>query len=141
MMLTIEVTQDRDACFVLRHRVFVEEQGVPIEEEIDVMDEVATHMLATLDSAPSGTARVLFDGETAKIGRVCVLPQGRGTGMGVALIRKGIEIAQEQSGITRVKLGAQVQALGFYEKLGFEVCGPVYDDAGIDHRDMVLNLA
>lgn len=141
MSLTIEVTEDRDACFALRHTVFVDEQGVPIEEEIDLMDEVATHMLATLDGVPTGTARVLFDGDTAKIGRVCVLPQGRGTGMGAALIRKGIEIAQGQPGITRVKLGAQVQALGFYEKLGFEVYGPVYDDAGIDHRDMVLTLA
>lgn len=141
MSLAIEVTEDRDACFALRHTVFVEEQGVPIEEEIDIMDEVATHMLATLDGVPTGTARVLFDGETAKIGRVCVLPQGRGTGMGAALIRKGIEIAQGQPGITRVKLGAQVQALGFYEKLGFEVYGPIYDDAGIDHRDMVLTLA
>lgn len=141
MSLAIEVTEDRDACFALRHTVFVEEQGVPIEEEIDIMDEVATHMLATLDGVATGTARVLFDGETAKIGRVCVLPQGRGTGMGAALIRKGIEIAQGQPGITRVKLGAQVQALGFYEKLGFEVYGPIYDDAGIDHRDMVLTLA
>lgn len=141
MTLKIEVTQDRDTCFFLRHTVFVEEQGVPVEEEIDVMDEVATHMLASLDGVPTGTARVLFDGETAKIGRVCVLPEGRGTGMGAALIRKGIEVAKGQSGITQVKLGAQVHALGFYEKLGFEVYGPVYDDAGIDHRDMVLTLS
>ncbi len=141
MTFKIEVTKDRDVCFALRHTVFVEEQGVPIEEEIDLMDEVATHMLATLNGVPTGTARVLFDGETAKIGRVCVLPQGRGTGLGAGLIEQGIAIARQRSGVTRVKLAAQVDALGFYEKLGFEAYGPVFDDAGIDHRDMVLTLA
>ncbi|MBO9450538.1 GNAT family N-acetyltransferase [Tropicibacter sp. R16_0] len=141
MTLKIEVTEDRDTCFALRHTVFVEEQGVPIEEEIDELDEVATHILATADGVPTGAARIVFDAETAKIGRVCVLPKGRGTGMGVALIQKGVEIARAKPGVTKVKLGAQIHALGFYEKLGFQAYGPVYDDAGIDHRDMMLDLA
>ncbi|WP_164660733.1 GNAT family N-acetyltransferase [Tropicibacter sp. Alg240-R139] len=141
MTIKVEMTDDRDSCFALRHTVFVEEQGVPIEEEIDIMDEVATHMLATFNGVAVGTARVLFDGETAKIGRVCVVPEGRGTGMGAALIKQGIEIAKGQPNVTRVKLAAQVNALGFYEKLGFEAYGAVFDDAGIDHRDMVLTLA
>jgi ElaA protein len=57
------------------------------------------------------------------------------------LINEAGAIARATPGITRAKLGAQIQALGFYEKLGFVAVGPVYDDAGIDHRDMVLELA
>jgi predicted GNAT family N-acyltransferase len=74
------------------------------------------------------------------VGRVCVLQSARGTGLGADIIRATVAIARETPGIARVKLGAQTHALGFYEKLGFQAFGPVYDDAGIDHRDMVLEL-
>ncbi len=140
MSFVIEVTQDRAACFALRFKVFVEEQGVPVEEEIDIMDEVAVHMLASINGKHVGTARVLFEGDTAKIGRVCVVPEGRGTGLGAALIQEGVAIARRQAGVHKVKLGAQIQALGFYEKLGFNAFGPTYLDAGIEHRDMGLSL-
>jgi len=69
-----------------------------------------------------------------------VLKSARGTGLGAALINEAIAIARARPGVTEAKLGAQIQALGFYEKLGFTAVGPVYDDAGIDHRDMVLDL-
>ncbi len=140
MSVKISITEDRKTCFRLRFEVFVEEQGVPVEEEIDALDDTATHLLAVLDDSPIGTARIVFDADTAKIGRVCVTKAGRGTGLGKALIEKAVQIAQETPGVTRAKLGAQVHALGFYEKLGFAAFGPVYDDAGIDHRDMELAL-
>ncbi|MEX0319833.1 MAG: GNAT family N-acetyltransferase [Ruegeria sp.] len=117
--------------------VFVEEQGVPAEIEVDTFDEDALHLLAFLDDEPVGTARVLFDGEVAKIGRVCVLPEARGTGLGAALIGHGVEVASARGRVRRVMLGARVRAMGFYEKLGFRACGPVYDSAGIAHRDMI----
>ncbi|MEP2715453.1 GNAT family N-acetyltransferase [Pseudophaeobacter sp.] len=140
MSIEITVTQDHATCFALRHTVFVEEQGVPIAEEQDAQDASATHVLAMDSARPVGAARILFQDEVAKVGRVCVLKEARGTGLGADIIRKAIEIAGKTPGITRVKLGAQIQALGFYEKLGFQAFGPVYDDAGIDHRDMVLEL-
>lgn len=140
MTAEIFVTGDRDICFDLRFKVFVEEQGVPIEEEIDALDDVATHLLAVQDGQPIGTARIVFEGDTAKIGRVCVIKAARGTGLGKGLIEKALDIARATSGIRRAKLGAQIQALGFYEKLGFTAFGPVYDDAGIDHRDMVRDF-
>jgi|29_taG_2_1085357.scaffolds.fasta_scaffold03588_2 predicted GNAT family N-acyltransferase len=140
MTVEITVTEDRDTCFRLRFEIFVDEQGVPVEEEIDALDDVATHLLATQGGQPIGTARIVFDGNTAMIGRVCVSRAARGTGLGKALIEKAVEIARDTPGVRRAKLGAQVQALGFYEKLGFAAFGPVYDDAGIDHRDMVLEL-
>ena len=89
---------------------------------------------------PVGTARLLIEGDTGKIGRVCVLQEARGTGLGAALIRAGVERFRQVPGVAKVKLGAQVHALGFYERLGFAAYGPVYDDAGIEHRDMVLAL-
>lgn len=140
MSLSIAVTLDLETCFALRHQVFVVEQGVPVEEEQDALDASATHLLAVLDDAPVGTARIVFKDGTAKIGRVCVLQSARGTGLGAKLIEAAVETARQQPGIAKAKLGAQLHAIGFYEKLGFTAFGPVYDDAGIDHRDMVRDF-
>ncbi|WP_065333542.1 GNAT family N-acetyltransferase [Tritonibacter mobilis] len=140
MSLSIDVTQDLKACLKLRFEVFVDEQGVPVEEERDALDDSATHLLALQDGTPVGTARIVFQDDTAKIGRVCVVKTARGTGLGAKLIEACVSVAGNQAGITRAKLGAQTHAIGFYEKLGFEVYGPVYLDAGIDHRDMVKPL-
>lgn len=140
MSLSIDVTQDLETCLKLRFEVFVDEQGVPVEEERDALDDTATHLLALQDGTPVGTARIVFQDDTAKIGRVCVVKTARGTGLGAKLIEACVSVARNQAGITRAKLGAQTHAIGFYEKLGFEVYGPVYLDAGIDHRDMVKPL-
>lgn len=137
-MLTIALTDDVRACLALRRTVFIEEQNVPEHDELDGLDDVALHVLAT-DDKPVGCARILIKDDEAKIGRVCVLPSHRGTGLGAQIIRQCIEIAKEK-GAARVVLGAQTHALGFYEKLGFVPFGEVYDDAGIPHRDMELPL-
>lgn len=138
--MKIEPTTDLAACLALRRTVFIEEQGVPEDREIDGLDSTAIHLLATRDGQPVGSARIVLDGDTGKIGRVCVLPRARGTGLGAALIRAALDVLRVQPGITRAKLGAQTHALGFYEKLGFTPYGPVYDDAGIPHRDMTREL-
>ena len=140
MSAQIFITDDLDSCLALRFQVFVDEQGVPEEEERDALDETATHLLAEQDGEPVGTARIVFGDDTAKIGRVCVLQSQRGTGLGAQLIEYAVEIARQRPGITRAKLGAQLHAIGFYEKLGFAAFGPVYDDAGIDHRDMARDF-
>ncbi|RGP38686.1 GNAT family N-acetyltransferase [Pseudotabrizicola alkalilacus] len=139
-MIHIAPTRDIAACLRLRRAVFIEEQGVSEAEELDNKDEGAIHMLATLDGVPMGSARLLLSGDTGKIGRVCVLPAARGTGLGAALMRAALDELRRQPGITRAKLGSQTHALGFYERLGFVAEGPVYDDAGIPHRDMVMTL-
>ena len=137
-MIDIRPTRDIATCRLLRRKVFIEEQGVSEADEIDDQDDQAIHLLATIDGQPMGSARLLLVGETGKIGRVCVLPAARGTGLGAALMRAAVQELRRQPGITRAKLGAQTHALGFYERLGFVAEGPVYDDAGIPHRDMVL---
>ena len=138
--MKIEQTTDLAACLALRRTVFIEEQRVPEDREIDGLDDSALHLLATKDGQPIGSARILLDGDTGKIGRVCVLAPARGTGLGAALIRTALDVLREQPGIRRAKLGSQTHAIGFYEKLGFTAHGPVYDDAGIPHRDMTRDL-
>ncbi|MGV6850046.1 MAG: GNAT family N-acetyltransferase [Marinibacterium sp.] len=139
-MIRVERTTDLATCLDLRKEVFIQEQGVPEDLERDALDGDAIHLLALIDGRPAGTARLVILGETAKIGRVCVRKSARGDGLGAALIRAALEEARQNPGLVRVKLGAQISACGFYEKLGFEAVGPVYVDAGIDHRDMVLTL-
>lgn len=137
----IEKTTDLDTCRAIRREVFIVEQNVPEAEEWDGRDGAAIHLLARDDSGRAvGTARILVEGATGKIGRVAVLKPARGTGTGAALIRAALDELRALPGVTRAKLGAQTHAIGFYEKLGFAAYGPEYDDAGIPHRDMALEL-
>lgn len=138
--MTIVETTDLAACHALRRSVFIEEQNVPEAEEMDDLDGDAIHLLATdAKDRPVATARLLVKDDIGKIGRVCVLADQRGTGMGAALMRAAID-ALAARGVRQVRLGSQTHAMGFYEKLGFVAEGPVYDDAGIPHRDMALDL-
>lgn len=135
MTLNVSLTRDLETCFALRRVVFIDEQGVPESEEIDALDLLSLHLLAHDNGVPIGTARIHIADDIAKIGRVCVLQSHRGRGLGVALIRKALEVSKGKA--TTAKLGAQLHAIAFYEALGFAATGPVYDDAGIDHRDML----
>ena len=138
MSLSIALTDDIATCLAVRRIVFMEEQGVSEADELDGRDADALHVLAVDGGHPVGTARILIDGDVAKIGRVCVLAGHRGTGLGAALVSAALQAAKGKARIA--KLGAQTHALGFYEKLGFTAEGPIYDDAGIPHRDMVCPL-
>ena len=140
MTLTISETRDIALCRRLRRVVFIDEQGVSEADELDDQDDTAIHLLAQVDGDPIGTARLLIQGDTGKIGRVCVLVLLRHQGIGAALIRAAIDRLRGEPGVALAKLGAQTHAIGFYESLGFAAFGPVYDDAGIAHRDMALTL-
>ncbi|MER7768884.1 GNAT family N-acetyltransferase [Kitasatospora sp. NPDC096140] len=134
----------------VRREVFIVEQNVPEELEYDRYDGTSVHLLAVgPDGAGLGTGRLIF-GEQAReltggvegrvlLGRLAVLPVARGTGLGAELVR-AIEAAGAERGASQVELHAQVQALGFYERLGYVAEGPVYDDAGIPHRTMTRQL-
>ena len=125
----------------IRFSVFVDEQKVPAELELDEIDAVAHHVLAyDADGNACGTGRLFADADdpsSCHVGRMAVLADYRGTGCGVALMAKLLEIAR-QRGFREATLSAQVHALAFYERLGFVAEGPVYDDAGIPHRKMRL---
>ncbi|GHE39993.1 acetyltransferase [Streptomyces longispororuber] len=139
--------EDRQACFAVRKEVFVAEQGVPEDLEYDAYDAGAVHVLAVrrADGAPVGTGRLLTgeaaaaknggDAGVGALGRLAVLRAARGLGAGAALVR-AIEDAARARGLDAVDLHAQTQALGFYERLGYEAYGPEFLDADIPHRAM-----
>lgn len=136
MSVEIGPTDDIASCLDLRRIVFMEEQNVSEADERDGKDDIAHHILARLDGRPVGCARILFDGATGKIGRVCVLRDQRGTGLGQAIMQACLDHLTEMPGVTRAMLGAQSHALGFYENLGFVAFGPEFMDANIPHRMM-----
>jgi predicted GNAT family N-acyltransferase len=140
MTLHIGVTNDIAACRALRRTVFIEEQGVSEACEVDDLDDQAVHLLARLDGVPVGTARLLTYGDTGKVGRVCVLQSARGTGLGAALMQDAVTQFRAMPGVTKVTLGAQLTAVSFYARLGFVPYGAVFLDAGIEHRNMVLDI-
>ena len=121
----------------IRHAVFVAEQRVPPELELDEWDSRSRHALAR-DAAglAVGTGRLLPDGH---IGRMAVLAQARTFGVGSALLRALMDEAR-RTGHTTVELSAQTHARAFYERHGFSAYGPEYDDAGIPHVMMRREL-
>jgi ElaA protein len=123
--------------FAIRLRVFVREQRVPAEIELDDDDARAIHFIATADGKAVGTARVALHGGRAKIGRMAVLKKYRGQGIGKRLLLRSVAKAK-QLGARTIYLHAQTAVIGFYEKLGFRGVGPVFDEAGIAHRKMIL---
>lgn len=116
----------------IRFAVFVEEQGVPAELEMDEFDSRSLHALAVQDGEVVGTARLLPD---AHVGRMAVLKAWRGRGVGSRLLKALIQAAQAR-GEQRIALSAQVHALPFYRAHGFQAEGPVYEEAGIPHQAM-----
>lgn len=122
----------------LRTRVFVEEQGVPPELEWDEYDPVSRHFLALLpDGTVVGTGRLLPDG---KVGRMAVDREWRSRGVGRTLM-EGIVAAARREGHAELVLAAQLHALPFYARLGFEAFGAEFDEAGLPHRMMRRRLA
>lgn len=140
MTLRIEPTSDIDACHAIRREVFIVEQGIAESEEWDDLDADAIHLLAWLDGQPVGTARLVVNGSTGRIGRICVRSLARGRGVGAALVSEGVSLLSANVDLSVISLGAQTYAIPFYEKLGFSGIGPEYDDAGIPHREMELCL-
>jgi predicted GNAT family N-acyltransferase len=140
-MIRIELMSWEDArveASRIRFRVFVEEQGVPRAIELDEQDPVCIHALAyedrgTPDSVTAiGTGRLLPD---AHVGRMAVLEQWRGRGVGSRILESLIEKARSR-GDREILLSAQVHAVEFYRSHGFQPAGEIYEEAGIPHRTM-----
>ncbi len=128
---------DGAALRAIREAVFVREQQVPVELEWDGLDAECMHVLAEAAGKPIGTGRLLRDG---RIGRMAVLAEWRGRGVGRMLLEFLVESAR-QRGHAAVVLHAQVRAIPFYVRCGFRPVGEEFMDAGIAHRTMILHLA
>lgn len=119
----------------IRMVVFVQEQAVPIAEEFDEEDATALHWLACIQENPVGTVRL----SKGRLGRLAVLKDFRGQGIGEALTRMVIEKATDK-GLKELNAWVQTWAEPWYEKQGFQVYGAVFDDAGIPHRKARMDL-
>ena len=139
-VIAIESPADMQRAYAIRRRVFIEEQNVPEEIEMDAEDGHAFHALAILDGVAIGCGRMLEHGDCeVKIGRMAVLREFRGTGVGAHILRFLIDRARAR-GLRKAILHAQLTAEGFYLKEGFKVVGDVFDEAGIAHRKMERDL-
>jgi predicted GNAT family N-acyltransferase len=129
--------RDRTGLCTVRNAVFVREQNVPPEMEVDDDDPRSLHVLARgPDQAPVGTGRLSPDG---KIGRMAVVADWRRAGVGASILRLLLEQARSR-GLREVQLHAQTAAAGFYLKHGFHTDGGDFEEAGIPHRLMRMQL-
>ncbi|QLY30924.1 GNAT family N-acetyltransferase [Nocardia huaxiensis] len=131
-VVTVATEQELSDAYAVRLQVFVEEQGVPEEEELDALDATADHFLARVDGLPAGAGRMVVRDGVGVLGRLAVLKEARGTGLGVALVR-AIEDKVRERGLDAVELHSQTHAQGFYERLGYQAYGEIGMDAGIPH--------
>jgi len=119
----------------VRDHVFVAEQGFAPEDEFDLFDRQAMHVVVYEGERPIGTGRLYHDGKTFRIGRICVVKDERGQGVGDLLMRlllvKAFEFEPSQ-----VRIDAQERVRGFYENFGFEQDGEAMEEAGIPHIPM-----
>lgn len=131
----IMTEEDLHTAFAIRKKVFVEEQGVSSEEEMDEFDALDTgcdHVLVYYNDQPVGTGRVRVVDGYGKLERICILEEYRKFGLGKVIMHKLEELVQEK-GLTKSKLNAQTYAEPFYSKLGYVRFGEEFMDAGIPH--------
>lgn len=138
-LTAIETPVQMEQAYAIRRRVFIEEQHVPEEIELDEDDARAFHVLATLGGRPVGCGRFVAHDGYVKIGRMAVLAELRGGGIGRAILEFLMDRARER-GLGKAVLHAQLSAEGFYLKSGYVPVGEVFEEAGIAHRRMEREL-
>jgi predicted GNAT family N-acyltransferase len=142
-VIEIRPARDRaevDAALALRHAVFVVEQRVPLEDELDGRDDEALHLVGVEDGAVVATCRLLHDGDTVKLGRMAVAGRARRRGVASRLLAEA-EARSRALGARRIALAAQTEALALYERAGYAARGERFLDAGIEHVMMDRPLA
>jgi predicted GNAT family N-acyltransferase len=128
------------AALALRNEVFVGEQGVPLDEEVDERDAGALHLVAVRDGSVVGTCRLVAAGDTVRLGRMAVAREARGRGVAAMLLAEA-DARALGLGARRMALGAQTAATGLYERAGYRASGERFLDAGIEHVMMEKRLA
>lgn len=140
--LNIEIVKwidEYELLTMIREKVFIGEQKVTSQLEWDGMDEEAIHFLAFKNEKAIGCARAFVIENFMQLGRMAVLKEYRGEGIGSALIKKAIATAKLNQ-LSAIYISAQCHAIDFYKKFGFEVTSDIYLDLEIQHRDMKLEF-
>ena len=133
-MKIVKTRGELDQAKAIRRRVFIVEQSVPPEIEMDVYDKTATHVLAMVNGEPAGTARWRQTRHGIKLERFAVPKRLRGRGIGECLL---MFVLDQITGSQRIYLHAQSDVVSFYEKYGFTCVGEGFFEAGIPHRKMI----
>ncbi len=123
----------------IRKTVFVEEQGIPVEDEMDEHDSSAWHIVLSVDGVPAGCGRIYIENDIAKLGRVAVLKDERGKGYATIICKELIEVAKREKA-KLVTLNSQSYVASLYDKLGFIRRGEEFLEEGIPHIRMDLDL-
>jgi ubiquinone/menaquinone biosynthesis C-methylase UbiE/predicted GNAT family N-acyltransferase len=131
----VSTAQQREDALSVRIAVFVDEQGIAREDEIDEYDDVAVHCVGYAGGAPVAAGRLVVMDGYGKIGRMAVLKEHRGSGLG-ARVLGALEREGASRGLRLFKLSAQLSARGFYDRTGYTAVGDVYDEVGIPHIAM-----
>ena len=134
----IEDIRDLDAAFTIREKVFVEEQGVPTADEYDQYEKTAHHYLATCNGVPCGAARWRQTDRGIKLERFAVLPEYRNQEVGSHLLHKVLQDVKARHPEKEVYLHAQLPAVAFYARQGFETIGDLFFECDIEHFKMIL---
>jgi predicted GNAT family N-acyltransferase len=132
----VETEQEYEQILDIRKKVFIEEQKVPVEIEIDEYESEATHFISYLKKEPIGCARIRFN-KFAKLERIAILKEYRGKGFGKKLSEYLIKYCHKKN-IIDIRLNSQLYVADFYEKIGFKKVGKIFYEAGIEHVEMVF---
>ena len=135
----VETDIEKEQAYHIRHIVFVEEQNVPPEREIDEYENECIHFIGYENGEPVAAGRLRWVDDYGKLERLCVTKECRGKSYGTQMIA-AIESEIKKNGYTKAKLSAQTHAEEFYKRLVYETIPGEFMDAGIPHVAMVKNL-
>jgi predicted GNAT family N-acyltransferase len=135
----VENEKELEDAFSVRRTVFIDEQNVPAEEEIDQHEDESVHFVSYQKGVPIAAGRFRVVDGYGKVERICVLKEARKTGAGKAIMNE-IEAYALEKGIDKLKLNAQTHAIPFYAGLGYEVASEEFLDAGIPHKTMIKKI-
>lgn len=137
---TVKTKEELAQAYHVRMVVFVEEQKVPAEEELDTHDKTSIHFVGyDEENKVIAASRLRFAEDYGKLERICVLKGHRGKSHGSHMIEV-METAINEKEYTKAKLNAQTHAIAFYKRLGYEVVSDEFMDAGIPHVTMIKNI-
>ncbi|WP_085521683.1 GNAT family N-acetyltransferase [Tuberibacillus sp. Marseille-P3662] len=138
-VIIVESKKQYDDALNVRNEVFVHEQNVPADLEIDEFEDDSTHFVTYEQDKPIGAGRLRHIDQVGKVERICVLKAYRGHKVGQAIMC-AIESSAKKQGFHTLKLNAQNHAIKFYQQLGYDVCSDEFMDAGIPHVQMTKSL-
>ncbi len=137
----VENEIEKKHVFEIRRLVFVNEQKVPLEEEIDIYDksDAVLHLLGIHNELPVAASRIRFEDNYAKLERIAVLKEARGKYYGLEMVGAMENVILDHK-YKKIVLNSQEYAIDFYKKLGYQTDSDVFMDAGIPHVRMIKNI-